>query len=1401
MSDLVQELMNDYLDHAVDLVKVEKDLQGHIVGHLKRLEKDLIAQLADADIEATQLNKARLNKLLIQTRETIKTSVGGAKKEYDKYLLDFSKVEAKANIAIPNAVIGASIFSTNLSSKQLQELCRDTLIQGAPSREWWGRMEKKTAEQFADEIRQGVMAGETLSQITQRVRGKSTSRYATYKQFVKTTDKDGVPDWKPKMKDGKPVTKHWMEFKGGVMGVTTREAESLARTSIQTVANEVRNQVIKENADFCKGYEWLSTLDLRTTPQCQALDGNKWDLEYKPVGGSLAFPGVCPHWGCRSTLVPWLRPMSEISKGKLKDLPEGQRTVMADTWPSATGMAPSKITYTDWFDRQPVERQLEILGPGKLRLYKDNKLSFRDLVDGNGQPLSIAELEKKIAKKGFKPKSARVPDVDKKKLYLDTVRVQIKDPITVAEFQKGTKHGSLWLNKTSLKSAKPRQWDAIEDIDLGEPILKPVKGKRISSGVLIEEPDGRVWIYEPKDHYAGYEHTFPKGSQEKGFSLQQTAVKEAFEESGLDVELTGYLGDFEKSESVTRYYTAKRRGGDPGDAHWESQSVKLVPKEKLKDYLNTDIDRHIVEDYFNKFCITNEYLEYMPGSQGGTNPGGIFKHKLTGKKFYGKFYTNPEQGRAELLANSLANEIGIGAPQSRMLTVDVPTEMTARLGKKKREIVLTEFIEGLEKLGDKVKKKWVQEQLAKQHIFAGLVEDWDVIGLDYDNLLVDKNLKVYVVDQGGSFRFRAQGQEKPFGPNPHAFETLISDKNTAAKSVLGPVFESFTKPNSERLSRWIKNLTDPKIRRIAARCGVTDEEIIENLISRKKILSNKLLSFGKHLKKVEIPDTIPNTSKIINDVKKSRIVGKTIKGDREFIEDANILFWQETVEDGGTLTRAKLKLTHQGNKRVVQRLKKYSNIGSELDPRIDLNDEYFSKVEAFAKTVNYHVDDGAYNTGTVTNAEKLAKDLSMKVREAADEGTKKMATYYLDQLELISEAMENKTSVEIIEKFKLPPLPKQSTSNVVQVKPTKMRFYAKKTKKGFAIEDPKQEIWTLESNGLEVTFESGNRIKFLKYQDGNPFNRGDNDYSYAFRGQMDLFIDGDLTDEKLLQFYEDMKLLGIDPSPPTREFQELLYLKQGAYINNWDQDDEWIQIWSDGGLSDEMKLKRLKQHIRDKYSIDLPDSDYPDWYNPFGQENSFGEGWNRRYRWDLPTGKVEEKMEGYILHHSTCTNIPTLIDELLEQGGDFTSTTERTRKGISISRGMSPKSDIRTGGANYLFTRIKDENKGGWCQGLRFKIRNLSRMDAISYSGDRYGATYGNVVREYRGRELSEFKSFAGYSSNETILKYGLNILDELQDIIVSDETEKKKLIQIFKKHGWERLPDGRPIKDIIFIK
>ncbi len=130
-----------------------------------------------------------------------------------------------------------------------------------------------------------------------------------------------------------------------------------------------------------------------------------------------------------------------------------------------------------------------------------------------------------------------------------------------------------------------------------EPPTQTTAGLAPASGAVVIEPDGRVWVVSPSNGFGGYTHTFPKGKLDpkEGLSLRANALKEVFEESGLKVELNGFLCDSIRTTSVTRYYLAMRVGGNPAAMEWESQATHLVPMAQLAQFASHANDEVVVK--------------------------------------------------------------------------------------------------------------------------------------------------------------------------------------------------------------------------------------------------------------------------------------------------------------------------------------------------------------------------------------------------------------------------------------------------------------------------------------------------------------------------------------------------------------------------------------------------------------------------------------------------------------------------------------------------------------------------------------------------------------------------------------------------------------------------------------
>jgi hypothetical protein len=192
-------------------------------------------------------------------------------------------------------------------------------------------------------------------------------------------------------------------------------------------------------------------------------------------------------------------------------------------------------------------------------------------------------------------------------------------------------------------------------------------------------------------------------------------------------------------------------------------------------------------------------------------------------------------------------------------------------------------------------------------------------------------------------------------------------------------------------------------------------------------------------------------------------------------------------------------------------------------------------------------------------------------------------------------------------------------------------------------------------------------------------------------------------------------------------------------------------------------------------------------------------------RFDISDDDLERELPGYGLYHRLTddSSVPRFLDELLGNNGAMASTVEKMRIGVKPG-GMSPTADMDTGGAGYFFTRIRKlpgKRGGSTSPGLYFKKRMLRRMDAVTYSSDHYGKVSGETVRKNRKSTVKEWKQIASRGGgDETIFKYSVTLLDNVDVVAVSSESQRRQVIQAFKTRGIAKLPDGRTVEQIVVV-
>jgi SPP1 gp7 family putative phage head morphogenesis protein len=167
------------------------------------------------------------------------------------------------------------------------------------------------------------------------------------------------------------------------------QLKTLTRTAITETSNYVSNTTYKLNDDVVNGYQYVATLDSRTSLICARLDGKIYSLDNKNA------PQPPQHFNCRSTTIPVIKSANQLlntnnnrlQKRKIAGLSDSRRA-------SINGQVPGKTTYPEWLASQPNEVKLAVLGNQKrVNLFNSGKVKFSQFSNKDGKLISLKQLE------------------------------------------------------------------------------------------------------------------------------------------------------------------------------------------------------------------------------------------------------------------------------------------------------------------------------------------------------------------------------------------------------------------------------------------------------------------------------------------------------------------------------------------------------------------------------------------------------------------------------------------------------------------------------------------------------------------------------------------------------------------------------------------------------------------------------------------------------------------------------------------------------------------------------------------------------------------------------------------------------------------------------------------------
>ena len=358
------------VENAVRVIRAEQKAQSDLLDALQGLGDELGDALITGDPTApkrTAWKMQRLNNLLAQVHEILTSYSPKILRLVGSQMLQVARDQSEAIPDLINGILKVDLAGVSLTEEQIRAIASDTLIEGAPSRSWWKRMNGTLEHDFAAELRKGMLAGENLADLVKRIRGIEAA--------------NGVPAFP------------------GVLGKYRRNAEALVRTSWMTVANATAMASYQANADIMAGVTWLATLDPRTCAVCAELDGQTWGLDE-------AHPMAPRHWGCRCCLSPRTKSWEQLAReaGGNTSLAKTLDQMPLSTRASMDGQVPAKLSYQEWEAKRQGNAKSEIIKRAKEKAASVEAIQAERRPWGDFPPVDIF---------------ASIPDVKSHPQYLE----------------------------------------------------------------------------------------------------------------------------------------------------------------------------------------------------------------------------------------------------------------------------------------------------------------------------------------------------------------------------------------------------------------------------------------------------------------------------------------------------------------------------------------------------------------------------------------------------------------------------------------------------------------------------------------------------------------------------------------------------------------------------------------------------------------------------------------------------------------------------------------------------------------------------------------------------------------------------------------------------------------------
>ena len=591
-----------------------------IISAAKQLKQINIAQAkaGEAVIVAPQTRK-RLRAIIKQAKDSLNTWSKASAKDFkgqlqgvallqrDFIVDELKKVTASGNIPINSVAISpkyaesviytdptqVNIFTSskfteddfiNFGSGKFELTARQgaaiTLPNGDTVEKAFRGIAVGQQQKLALAIRSGVFSGQTTQQIARRLVGKL--------------------EFESARSMGKQTVKRLASRGGESIKLANYQVQTIVRTSVNQVRNEASQAVYAANKKVAPKYEYVATLDSRTSPICQRLDGREFAYNKGPTPPQ--------HFNCRSTTVPVVD-----FDGLQKDYPglEKPPETFLDTRPSITGRVPQNQAYGDWLLNQDEELQIKTLGSlDRVRFFRrlarkkgsTGQTAIRQLIRNDGTELSLEQLEKKYGK-------LRKPRVTAEPFIKDTPVITKEKPFTsiatgVFDTKKAAEYTAKFGGTEKMISDSLTSLESVGGLTAANSkkmreFLK--KTKQINNFAMRDER----WSVNQIGRYSKKAIKDQLKATEKAFDVFQTAADNREQAKYFSVVKDSIkLGEGKNFERVMRNMLKPCGKGYSGYTTTTSSVVNTKLYEVAKPLNKTDIKKFIKQ----KKAILNEDL-------------------------------------------------------------------------------------------------------------------------------------------------------------------------------------------------------------------------------------------------------------------------------------------------------------------------------------------------------------------------------------------------------------------------------------------------------------------------------------------------------------------------------------------------------------------------------------------------------------------------------------------------------------------------------------------------------------------------------------------------------------------------------------------------------------------------